>query len=89
MVLAMEEAVAIMEGRADPSTYVVHHPVDVKALRKRMNLKQVEFANRFLLPLGTVRDWEQGRSVPDTPAQILLRVIEADPELVRRVIRSI
>ena len=34
----------------------------VRALRKKLNLTQEEFAARFHLPLGTVRDWEQGAS---------------------------
>jgi hypothetical protein len=33
-----------------------------------------------------VRDWEQGRAVPDRAAQILLRVIEGEPDMVRRVV---
>jgi uncharacterized DUF497 family protein/DNA-binding transcriptional regulator YiaG len=32
----------------------------VRALRPRLNSTQEEFAARFHLPLGTVRDWEQG-----------------------------
>ena len=32
----------------------------VHALRKKLNLTQEEFAARFHLPLGTIRDWEQG-----------------------------
>ncbi len=39
--------------------------------------------------VGTVRDWEQGRAVPGRPAQILFRVIEAEPEIVRRVFRRV
>jgi len=34
----------------------------VRALRKKLNLTQEEFAARFHLPLGTVRDWEQRRA---------------------------
>jgi putative transcriptional regulator len=41
----------------------------VRALRKKLNLTQEEFAARFHLPLGTVRDWEQGAHVPDKAAQ--------------------
>ncbi len=37
----------------------------VRALRKKLNLTQEEFAARFHLPLGTVRDWEQGAHRPD------------------------
>jgi putative transcriptional regulator len=88
LIQAAEEALAIAQGRLDPATYVVHHPVDVKAIRARLGLAQAEFALQYGLSVGTVRDWEQGRSVPDRPAQILLRVIEADPEFVRRVVAA-
>jgi putative transcriptional regulator len=51
----------------------------VKALRERMGLTQREFAEAFHLPLSTLRDWEQRRSVPDAPARALLLAIERDP----------
>lgn len=60
----------------------------VKAVRKRLNLTQEEFAARFGLPLGTVRDWEQGAHRPDRAAQVLLRVIANEPEAVVRALES-
>jgi putative transcriptional regulator len=60
--------------------------VNVKALRMSLGLSQAEFSARFALPVETLRDWEQGRVVPDAPAQVLLRVIEAAPEVVERVV---
>jgi putative transcriptional regulator len=42
----------------------------VRALRKKLNLTQEEFAARFHLPLGTIRDWEQGAHRPDKAAQV-------------------
>ena len=51
----------------------------VRALRKKLNMTQEEFAARFHLPLGTIRDWEQGAHRPDKAAQVLLRVIANDP----------
>jgi putative transcriptional regulator len=60
----------------------------VRALRKRLNLTQEEFAARFHLPLGTVRDWEQGAHRPDRAAQVLLRVIAKDPDAVARALES-
>ena len=53
-----------------------------KEIRQRMHLSQEQFAVRFHVPLGTLRDWEQGRSAPDTTAKTLLRVIEKNPEAV-------
>jgi len=60
----------------------------VRALRHKLNLTQEEFAARFHLPLGTVRDWEQGAHVPDKAAQVLLRVIANDPDAVTRALES-
>lgn len=60
----------------------------VRALRKKLNLTQEEFAARFHLPLGTVRDWEQGAHVPDKAAQVLLTVIARDPDAVARALES-
>lgn len=61
---------------------------DVRAVRKRLNLTQEEFADRFDLPLGTIRDWEQGAHRPDRAAQALLRAIESEPEAVARALRG-
>jgi len=60
----------------------------VRALRQRLNLTQEEFARRFHLPLGTVRDWEQGAHRPDKAAQVLLTVIAKDPDAVARALES-
>lgn len=65
---------------------VLHAPPDVRAIRARLKLTQPAFAKRFGLPVGTVRDWEQGRAVPDQAARVLLRVIEAAPETVARAV---
>ena len=60
----------------------------VRALREKLNLTQEQFAARFHLPLGTVRDWEQGAHRPDKAAQVLLTVIENDPDAVTRALES-
>ena len=58
----------------------------VKELRRRLGMTQAEFAEAFGLPVGTLRDWEQGRSTPDAPARALLRAIEREPETMRRLL---
>nr|QDF42251.1 helix-turn-helix domain-containing protein [Bradyrhizobium symbiodeficiens]QIP10738.1 helix-turn-helix domain-containing protein [Bradyrhizobium symbiodeficiens]QIP11129.1 helix-turn-helix domain-containing protein [Bradyrhizobium symbiodeficiens] len=60
----------------------------VRALRQKLNLTQEEFATRFHLPLGTVRDWEQGAHRPDKAAQVLLTVIARDPDAVARALEG-
>lgn len=52
----------------------------VKVIRRALRLTQEEFSARYKIPLGTLRDWEQGRSEPDQPARAYLKVIAVDPE---------
>jgi len=60
----------------------------VKTLRRALGLTQDEFASRYHIPLGTLRDWEQGRSEPDQPARAYLRAIAGDPVAVFRALTS-
>ena len=59
----------------------------VKTLRRALGLTQEEFARRYHIPLGTLRDWEQGRTEPDQPARAYLKAIAGDPEAVRRALK--
>jgi putative transcriptional regulator len=58
----------------------------VKVLRQRLGMTQAEFAEAFHLPITTLRDWEQHRSIPDAPARALLLAIERDPKVMRRLL---
>lgn len=57
----------------------------VKVLRRALGLTQEQFSERYRIPLGTLRDWEQGRSAPDQPARAYLRVIAAEPQVTAKV----
>jgi putative transcriptional regulator len=57
-----------------------------KTLRRALALTQEEFAARYRIPLGTLRDWEQGRCEPDQPARAYLAVIAHDPDGVKRAL---
>ena len=59
-----------------------------KLIRQRLGLSQTEFAARFRVPLGTLRDWEQGRKQPDRAAFSYLRVIAREPEAVMRALAA-
>lgn len=61
----------------------------VKSLRRALALTQEEFAERYHIPLGTLRDWEQGRSEPDQPAKAYLTVIARDPKGVQRALHRV
>lgn len=62
--------------------------VDVKAIRELMEMSQEQFALEFGLELATVRNWEQGRSEPDTAAGNFLVTIAHDPDAVRQALVS-
>lgn len=55
-----------------------------KIIRRALGLSQEEFAARYHIPLGTLRDWEQGRSEPDQTARAYLEVIASEPEAAAR-----
>ncbi len=59
-----------------------------KVIRRALGLTQEEFSARYLIPLGTLRDWEQGRTEPDQPARAYLRVIARDPDGVSRALQD-
>jgi putative transcriptional regulator len=54
----------------------------VKVMRRALRLTQEEFAARFRIPLGTLRDWEQGKTKPDQAARAYLTVIARNPKAV-------
>jgi putative transcriptional regulator len=57
-----------------------------KIIRRALELTQEEFAARYHIPLGTLRDWEQGRAEPDQPTRAYLTLIARDPDYVNRVL---
>jgi len=82
------EALAIAEGSAKPAAIFTPETVDVAAIRKSQKLTQAEFAKRYGLSAGTIKDWEQNRRQPDRAALLLLKVIANAPDVVERAIRA-
>jgi putative transcriptional regulator len=63
--------------------------VDVRAIRRRLQLSQKAFALKFGFSPRTVQEWEQGRAQPDRPARLLLAMIARAPKTVERVLRRL
>ena len=57
-----------------------------RIIRRALELTQEEFAARYHIPLGTLRDWEQGRAEPDQPTQAFLTLIARDPDHANRML---
>jgi putative transcriptional regulator len=84
-------AAALSDPDAQPLTEEdfarMNHTPRAKIIRRALRLTQEEFALRFCIPLGTLRDWEQGRCEPDQTARAYLQVIATDPEAVMRALQ--
>jgi len=65
---------------------------DLLRLRRKLrgprwrDLTQAQFADRFGLSFGTVKDLEQGRSMPSAAMRTLVAAIELDPVLIERAV---
>ena len=83
-------AAALSDPDAQPRSSAqlarMKHTPRAKLIRRALGLTQEEFAGRFRIPLGTLRDWEQGASEPDQAAQAYLTVIARNPEAVSKAL---
>jgi putative transcriptional regulator len=52
-------------------------------------MTQLQFADTFLFPISTLRNWEQGSREPDGSARVLLKLIENDPDYIKQEIEQI
>ena len=64
-------------------------PERVRAIRRKVSKSARDFEHRFGIPAATLSNWEQGRRTPDPAVQVLLRVIERDPDAVLRVLGEV
>ena len=84
----LTEAVAFSRGNvAGARVHVVAVP-DVRAIRRRLHMSQLEFADAFRIPLATLKNWEQGRRVPDAPAAAYLQAIAKQPRVIRAALKE-
>ena len=58
----------------------------IRRTRTQLGLSQVEFAARFHVPVGTLRDWEQARASAPDFAIAYVRVIARHPDLVAEAV---
>ena len=72
------------------ATLRVHVPdqIDVRAIRRKLGMSQRQFAASFGFALDAVQNWEQGRRRPEGAARAFLKVIEREPDAVRRALAA-
>ncbi len=84
----LEQAIAQAQGKPTRARVHAPEPIDVKAVREKTGLTQVEFAAKFGISLGTLRHWERGDRQPRGPALILLHVVDKEPRAVLRALAA-
>jgi putative transcriptional regulator len=88
----LKQAVAIDKGELASARTVTAADLpapDVAALRQRLGLSQEYFAAGIGVPVGTLRNWEQGVRVPRGPARVLLHIVEQNPRAVFNAVAAV
>jgi DNA-binding transcriptional regulator YiaG len=88
--LGAEIIAGLKEYRDKPETLKQYEfrPVDVKAIRERFGMSQSQMALFLMISLRTWQKWEQGKRKPGGAAHTLLRVMQKEPEAVRRALHA-
>lgn len=90
LVEAFGEMAAYLRGEAEAESYEVPAevltPERIRAIRRSVATSTKAFEAQFRIPARTIEAYEQGRRRPDTATRVLLKVIEAEPEAVRRAL---
>ena len=84
---SVKEAGEIMRGERKPSR-VFSFANKIKSIREELGQSQQAFAELLNIPVGTLRNWEQGRRTPQGPAQSLLKIIEHMPKQSLKILRQ-
>ena len=85
LIQAMAEALAHAK---DEGPAVVHAPVIPREVREQAHLTQAQMAPMMGMSLSGSRKWEQGQRRVSGPAATLLRLIQKEPDIVKRALLS-
>ena len=88
LIASVKQAGKIKRGELKGSRVFNLKPADIKAVRKKLNVSQSEFAMMIGVSLPTLQNWEQARPQPDGPAQALLKVAASNPKAVMEALAS-
>lgn len=96
MAVNKETTIAIPADPNDPEDFDVsiagleraHMGRRFRVLRHRLGLSQAEFATIYGIPVANLRQYEMARHMPPPAVRSYLKVIEAEPDMVRRVMAA-
>jgi len=79
----LDEVLAIKAGA--PAKTWTPEQLLVISVRKQLKKSQMAFSKLLGVPIGTIRDWEQGRKQPDSAAVTLINVAQNNPEVLEEI----
>ena len=82
LVESIKQMKKIHQGKMKPSRVTRVDPIFVKKIRIQLKQSQPEFAYMIGVSVSTLRNWEQGRTVPEGAARALLKVAAKKPRAV-------
>ena len=85
LIQSLGEALAHAKGKG---CVIIHAPLDPSEVRKHAKLTQAQMAPVMGMSVSGYRKWEQGKRSISGPAATLLRIIEKEPEVVKRLLVS-
>ncbi|MHB8857425.1 MAG: NadS family protein [Bellilinea sp.] len=88
LVASVKEGGQILRGEKEAARVFPYDRLDIKGIREKYNLTQEQFAAMLGISVRTLRNWEQGRRVPEGPAMVLLRVADLHPQALLDTVRQ-
>jgi putative transcriptional regulator len=88
LLASVKEAGRIKNGKLKPSRLFSYSIPDVKAIRQKLHVSQIEFAHMIGVSENTIQNWEQGRRKPEGPAVALLKITESHPRAVLEALHA-
>lgn len=89
LIASVKEGGEILSGKKEAARTFLLEPLDIKRIRDGYNLTQTQFAAMLGISVRTLRNWEQGRRVPEGPAMVLLQIADKHPEAILDTVRSV
>ncbi len=83
LVQAVKEALHSKKGGS-----VVRPQVRIALIRKQLGMTQKEFATQYYIKLQTLRNWEQGKRIPDTTTLAYLTCIVKRPREILKILHQ-
>lgn len=87
LIASLGEVLALTDdGQSIGDRLQIPYAIDAASIRNKTGLSQAAFARRIGVPVGTIRNWEQGRRSPQGPARILLALLDRNPRIVEEIL---